>query len=220
MTIPQWSTVFTDNVSTISAAFLNYLRTYLPRAVDGVSGGVITPSAVIEVQGTAGFKINGSGSAARLQYGSETVVHTVGAQLVNLDTGEVDIASIVIGTPAEQGTQSLLLPDGARLTAVTAYHHRTAGSEPVARVSLQIFKSDITTGTPTQIGATTTDSSGNLAAYELHHGFSISGLSETIDRTKYVYYILFNGESGGSATTTTWHGCTVTVVPTSQDKVP
>ncbi len=50
MTLPTWATPFTDNVSVVSAAFLNsYVRTQIPKAIDGVGGGIYTPSDAIEI---------------------------------------------------------------------------------------------------------------------------------------------------------------------------
>lgn len=55
MTLPTYNTAFTDNVSTISADFLNnYVRTQIPKAIDGVggsNGSPYTPSTVIDIQG-------------------------------------------------------------------------------------------------------------------------------------------------------------------------
>jgi hypothetical protein len=219
MTIPSWSTVFVNNVMSIPAAFLNYLRTYLPRAVDGVGGGIITPSTAIEIQGTAGLKLNGTGDAKRFQYGVETIPRTQRSLLFNNDTGAVKFQKISIGTPVEQGIQYLVMPDDSTLKTVTAYHNRNdTGTLPGTRVQLSVWKTDITTGTVTQIGTTVTDPTSVLADYNAHHGFSVTGLSEVIDNEKCTYYALFNGEAAPNETYTEWYGCTTTVDVTSQDK--
>lgn len=62
MTIPAWSSPFTDNVSVVVASFLNWIRTNLPSALDGVGGGPSTPTAAIEVNG-AGFKSDNIGDS-------------------------------------------------------------------------------------------------------------------------------------------------------------
>ncbi len=219
MTISLWNPPFTDGIFTISAAFLNYLRTNLPKALDAVNGGIVTPAAPIDIRGTAGLIIGGSGAAARLQYSSRSVTRVVDSPLVNVDANSTRVVNIAIAA-SQQGQQRLHLPDGSTLTAVTTYHDRAdTGVDPVAgRVFFQLFKFAIATGTPTQIGTTTLDPAASLVAYEGYHGFSISALVEVIDNANYVYYALFNGESGGAAAATTWYGCATTTTITSQDE--
>lgn len=115
--------------------------------------------------------------------------------------------------------QYLLLPDDSVLTSVTTYHDRTnTGTLPANRAQLSVWKKDITTGTITQLGTTTVDPNANVAAYEAYHGFSVSTIAETIDNETCVYYVIFDGESGANASSTTWHGCRATFAVTSQDK--
>ena len=222
MTLPLIpATPATDDVSTISATTVNGWRAAIAKAIDGVggSGGVAsTPATAIDIAG-AGLKISGSGAAARLQYASSIETRTVRSFLFNNDTGEVKVGSMLLGTPAEQGMQYLLLPDDSVLTSVTTYHDRTnTGTLPANRVQLSVWKKDITTGTVTQLGLTTVDPNANVAAYEAYHGFSVSTIAETIDNETCVYYVIFDGESGANASSTTWHGCRATFAVTSQDK--
>jgi hypothetical protein len=51
MSIPAWASAFTDNVTVVTASFLNWVRTNLPKAVDGVGGGTYTPSDTITING-------------------------------------------------------------------------------------------------------------------------------------------------------------------------
>lgn len=53
MSFTTWASAFTDNVSTISAAFLNQIRVDVGRAVDG-NGGTYTPTADIAINGAGG----------------------------------------------------------------------------------------------------------------------------------------------------------------------
>ncbi len=206
-----------NDISTIPQDVVNGWRAAIAKAVDGVGGGTYTPSVEVNFAG-AGLKISGSGDAARLQYASSSEPRTQRSLLLNNDTGSVKVGSIVLA-PTEQGMQYLTMPDGATLASVTVYHNRDdTGLMPATRVQLLVWKLDITTGTATQLGVTTTDPTANLAAYQAHHGFSISTIGEVVDNEQYVYYVIVNGEAGANATNTTWYGCRVTTTVTSQDK--
>ncbi len=214
------ATPYLDNSTSIAADDLNARKRDLARAPDftgGSEGVAYTPATVVKLQGE-GLELGGV-TAPRLKYTSRSITRTQGATLLNLDTGVWSPGNIVIGVPAEQGIQDLRFPNGCTLNTVTAYHNRTdTGLSPGTRVTLQIFKQNIVTGVATQIGATTSDPAASLVAYEAHHGFSITGLSEVIDRTVNTYYAILNGESGSNQTTTTWYGCTTTVTITDQDE--
>lgn len=208
-----------NDISTIPQDVVNGWRAAIAKAVDGVGGGTYTPSVEVNFAGE-GVKISGSGDAARLKYASSSEVRTQRSLLLNNDTGAVKVGSIVLA-PTEQGMQYLTMPDGATLASVTVYHNRDdTGLMPATRVQLLVWKLDITTGTATQLGVTTTDPTANLAAYQAHHGFSISTIGEVIDNETYVYYVIVNGEAGANATNSTWYGCRVTTTVTSQDKAP
>ena len=220
MTLPLIpATPAVNDISTIPQDVVNGWRAAIAKAVDGVGGGAYTPSTVIDIAG-AGLKISGSGAAARVQYASSSEVRTQRSFLLNNDTGSVKVGSIVLAA-TEQGMQYLVMPDGCTLASVTTYHNRDdTGLMPATRVQLLVWKLNITTGTATQLGVTTTDPTANLVAYQAHHGFSISTIGEVIDNEQYVYYAIVNGEAGANATNTTWYGCTVTTTVTSQDKAP
>lgn len=220
MTLPLIpATPAVNDISTIPQDVVNGWRAAIAKAVDGVGGGTYTPSVEVNFAGE-GVKISGSGDAARLKYASSSEVRTQRSLLLNNDTGAVKVGSIVLA-PTEQGMQYLTMPDGATLASVTVYHNRDdTGLMPATRVQLLVWKLDITTGTATQLGVTTTDPTANLAAYQAHHGFSISTIGEVVDNEQYVYYVIVNGEAGANATNTTWYGCRVTTTVTSQDKAP
>lgn len=190
--------------------------------VGGSQGVASTPATEINIAGE-GFRLSGVGAKGRLKYGTRTLTRAQGGLLYNNDTKESGVYSIVIA-PAEQGVQYLeRIPNGATLTTITTYHDRVdTGVMPGARVTLAVYKRDITTGTITQVGTTTTDPTGNLAAYELHHGFSVSLGSggEVIDREKYVYVAIFSGESISATSSTAWHGCTCGFSVADQDEAP
>jgi hypothetical protein len=71
MTLPTWNTAFTDNVSDISADFLNsYVRTQIPKAIDGVGGGTYTPAAAVVINGAGLSATVASGNTLTLSSGS------------------------------------------------------------------------------------------------------------------------------------------------------
>lgn len=220
MTLPLIpATPAVNDISTIPQDVVNGWRAAIAKAVDGVGGGTYTPSVEVNFAGE-GVKISGSGDAARLKYASSSEVRTQRSFLLNNDTGSIKVGSIVLAA-TEQGMQYLTMPDGATLASVTVYHNRDdTGLMPATRVQLLVWKLDITTGTATQLGVTTTDPTANLAAYQAHHGFSISTIGEVIDNETFVYYVIVNGEAGANATNSTWYGCRVTTTVTSQDKAP
>ena len=227
MTIPLVpSTIFTDDLSVLTASTANSWRANMAKCLDVVGGsqGVAsTPATEINIAGE-GLKISGTGDAARLKYGTRSLTRAQGGFLYNNDTNDSGPYSIQIGAPAENGIQYLeRIPNGATLTTITAYHDRVnLGTMPTTRVTLAVFKRDLTTGTITQLGTTTEDPTANLAAYELHHGFAVAIGSggEVIDRTKCVYIAVFSGESGSNTSPTAWHGCTCGFSVTDQDEAP
>lgn len=71
MTLPTYATAFTDNTSTISADFLNsYVRTQIPKAIDGVGGGSYSPAVAVTIGGAGLSAIVASGSTFDLQAGA------------------------------------------------------------------------------------------------------------------------------------------------------
>lgn len=221
MTISLWSTVFTDNVSTIPAAFLNFVRTNLAKAVDGVGGGVITPSAVLEVQGTAGFKINGSGTAARLQYGSRSLSRVQTGLLWNVTAGSFNAGLITVGA-GQTGVQMFdRLPQGATITGITVYLSRTTpGVLPTTRPTVALRKRNIVTAAGSAVAGPTQDTTAVLATYEAHHPFAITGLSEVVDNRTTVYYLDFTGEVGGATSSVVLYPALLTYTVTDQDEAP
>lgn len=51
MAFSLFGSAFTDNVTVVTAAFLNYLRTSISQAIDGTGGGSYAPSSTIDIGG-------------------------------------------------------------------------------------------------------------------------------------------------------------------------
>ena len=129
---------------------------------------------------------------------------------------------IKIGVPVdvsyiEEAVQILnRIPHGATVSQVTFWHDRIdGGALPFTRVQASVWKTDITTGTITQLGTTTTDPVATLGAYNAFHSFAVTGINEVIDRTKYSYHAKLVGETTPNDQTTMWYGTTVTFTVTA-----
>lgn len=71
MTLPTYALAFTDNVSQVSQDFLNlYVRTQIPKAVDGVGGGAYSPAVTLSIQGEGLEFVVKSGKTITLNSGS------------------------------------------------------------------------------------------------------------------------------------------------------
>lgn len=146
-------------------------------------------------------------TAAAASFGILVVGGTVpGGLPVNVKTGDI------IGIPFEP-------PHGNVLTSVTVYVSPAVdGILPGTRPALTIIRRDTTDGSSTTIGGPTTDPNATLLAYEAYHGFSVTGMTETVDRTKYYYYARFDGESGSNPQDILCTGLTWTITHTKGDK--
>lgn len=205
MTLPLYSTPFTDNVSVISADFLNnYVRTQIPKAIDGVGGGTYTPTVVIDIQGTAGVKISGTGSAARLQYSSRNISRKQ-SMIASTTSGNWSRAATPRGgwqNTAAGGTLDIVLDrlaHGQVLQTVTVRWLAAAGHGALPTLpSIELFYID-NAGTSNSLGSQT-DTSASVVAYEAAHDIVLggSGLAHTIDLTAYHYVLVVTGETGGN----------------------
>lgn len=222
MTLPTWATPFTDNTSTIPADFLNsYVRTQIPRAIDGVGGGIYTPSTVIDIQGTAGLKLSATGSAARLQYGSRSISRVSTALINNPTAGTIAVAYNDVAAGDTASTALDRLPNNSVLATLQVYVDRVdTGVLPTTRVRLALYKTNVITGADTTIVAVTEDPTATLAAYEAHHAVTFSSIGETIDNTRYVYWIALQGEAGANTSTVRMFAPITTCTVTEQDEAP
>jgi hypothetical protein len=203
VTLPTWNTAFVDNVSTVTAAFLNdYVRTQIPKAIDGAGGGAYTPTAVIDIQGTAGIKISCTGSAARLQYSSRSITRHF-AFNATTTSGNWGLAPTPHGSwrnTAAGGTLNIYLeglPNGAELSSLVLRWEGAVGhgALPVLpSIALYRINDD---GTETSI-ASASDTSASTGAYEVAHDITLSAIGHTIDLTLYRYMLIVTGETGGN----------------------
>lgn len=218
MTLPTWATPFSDNISTIPAAFLDgYVRTQIPKAIDGVGGGAYSPAVQLDIGG-AGLKLS---NGNQLSYSSRSISRVQTGLLHNTTAGTFGAGLITVSASQTAIQMFDRIPNGATLTGVTVYHNRTnLGTLPTTRVSVTIRKRNITTGTGSVITGPTEDPTSVLASYEAHHAITITGLSEVIDNTTTVYYLDFSGESGSNTSSTVLYACLATFTLTAQDEAP
>lgn len=102
-------------------------------------------------------------------------------------------------------------PHGSTLTSVTvSFQPDTHSALPANMPFLRINKLNIVTGGGSQLGSDVHDVSANVTAYDQIHSITVSGLSEVIDRTTYVYQAALFIESGSNSDNNTTYWGTVT----------
>lgn len=204
MTLPLWSTVFADNNSVVSAAFLNgYVRTQIPKAIDGVGGGAYSPAAAIEIGGL-GLKISNDTVIA---YNSRSVPRQL-ALLADTTSGNWQRAATPRGAwknTASGGTLDIHLEglphNNVLQTLVVRFkggtgHAAFPGGAPGNMPTMTLRKID-EDGTESTI-ATATDTSSTAGAYEAAHAITMSSITHTIDRTAYRYVLTLTAETGAN----------------------
>jgi hypothetical protein len=164
-------------------------------------------------------------STYRYKYASRTVTRTQTGRMWNGNSGTMDDGEKIVvaghDTTPQMAVQVLHLPHGQVLNEVKFWHNRfdSVNMPGTAKVKGQVVKKKIDDSSSTVlIGSLTEDPAANTTAYNPHHGFSVSGLSETIDTENYRYYVTFTGEEGTNHQSTTWYGTTTTCTVTSQDE--
>lgn len=135
MSFTLWPTTFIAGITKIPAAFVNYVATSISNAVDGAGGGIIAPTSTIEVQGTAGITINGTGNAAYLRLGSRTETRTHVLTLPAACTS----SSITLGASGSFTINGLSIQLPLLLTTATAstgHYHIQEIERPIAGATL------------------------------------------------------------------------------------
>jgi hypothetical protein len=198
-------TGWTANLDTVTAAQLNTLDTNVSNAVDS-RGGVIVPTSLIEIQGSVGLKINGTGAAAKLQYGSRSVPRQ---QALNATTtsGNWSRANTPRGAwqnTASGGTLDVsldCLPHGGTLTGCTvrwigaAGHAVFPGGAPTMPTwTIRTIDADGAEATV----ASGTDTAATAGAYEAAHSITNTAIVHTVDLENYRYVLTMTGELGGN----------------------
>ena len=167
--------------------------------------GLIENNAVINVNDGLG-SIEWKGVTGRPLLGSRTISRSMWHPWA-------DPAKFAIyGSYAE--TLTLLLtsefymnfepPHGATLTQLSLrFIGALSGpAVPTSPPQLAVFKTHISTGVVTQLGATAADPSAGVAAnYTVIHIIAVTGLAEVIDRESYVYHAVLISPQGGNTAT-------------------
>lgn len=119
MSFTLYATPFVDGTSRVPSVWLNKVRVDTSQAIDGAGGGAYTPTAKIQIGGTAGLEWNGTGNGAWPLVSSRTV--TMRCPLVIVGTAQ----------PATSGTdadQTIELSDVANVMALKTKLWNAAGS--------------------------------------------------------------------------------------------
>jgi hypothetical protein len=159
---------------------------------------------------------------SRLKLGSRTLPRlgsssAFGASGFSVSTGGFATQDGVSGSP--RVSWELDLPHGGTLTSVSIIvngvtHTLLPGTKP----QITVRRTSATPSSAATIGGPAVDPSGDVSAYDIDHPITISGLSHTVDRESYNYFLLLEGESGsnslvGLAAGTPSFNCTMTVMP-------
>ncbi len=200
MTFALFGSAFADDVSTITAAFLNNIRTNFVNALDGGAGGVYAPSSAIEIGGS-GLKV---GNSTRIAYNARTLTRqqsmagfsdsgnwTVRPNLVWRNTATGGVVYIELDDLADNGElQSVTLRwQGA------SGHAAFPGGAPTMP-AIEVFRID-EDGAATSLGSTT-DATGTAGDYENPHDITVGSLTETLDLSLYRYVVEVDGETGAN----------------------
>jgi hypothetical protein len=96
--------------------------------------------------------------------------------------------------------ESLGAPHGAVLKTYSVTYKGSAGhgALPANPPSVQIIKTNLATGSQTTVGSQT-DPSASVGAFEAIHLITISGMSETVNRTTHRYAVVIKSEFGANA---------------------
>lgn len=110
------------------------------------------------------------------------------------------------------------VPDGATITAITAYVKAAGGHGVLPTMPvIEFFSFAPATGVSTGIH-TTADASASVVAYEALHTIAMTGLSEVVDRSAKYYMVGQTNEQGGSAIAgLTLYGISVTFTTAQRD---
>lgn len=137
---------------------------------------------------------------------------------MTVDTDAFDI----LGTSAKGGLPAnvavgeiigfaLRVPHGNVLQSVTVYiSPATDGILPATKPVVSVIRRDLTDGSASTLGSQV-DTAANAAAYEVYHGITVSSLASTIDRSRYMYSVRFDGEASTNAQAVLVVGATYTV---------
>lgn len=185
---------------------MNLIRTGLLSAIDGVGGGSYSPSAVIDIGGSNGLKISGTGSGARLRYSSRSVQrcfphngYTTGTDWVYPDSPHLWTTN---STTAGRIVSFTLngLPNGATFDSLTVrFLGSTGGTVPATAPKIRAWRVDLATGTETALFAETDDPTVAIsnAAYVAAHDITVSSIAHTISTKDYSYYLQVKTPGGG-----------------------
>lgn len=86
---------------------------------------------------------------------------------------------------------------GVRANVFGAWASAVHGALPSSMPSIQLWKMNAQSGALAQVGSTATDTSANVAAYEVAHQLSIASISQTIEG--FVFFVLVRGEDDTNA---------------------
>lgn len=185
---------------------LNAITTQLLRAVDGTGGGTYSPSSVIAIGGSQGFRIEGTGTAARLKYSSRSVTRGMPNTAQTSASGwsladDPHYWQHDDATAADRLNWHLVgLPHNATLSRVTVRVNGSGGTKPTTMPTARLYTVAHIGGTTSPVGAAVTDPSTNDSEWQLDHTIEINPAT-VIDTTLYSYFVAITGSNGSTGVT-------------------
>lgn len=232
MTLPDMNggVAFIDG-EVFTAAHVNSARVSITRALDGVAGGVYTPTPKLEIAGD-GLEVSGAfeASGAATISGTKTISGTTTLTLdagstvalspartgsrvpshprVNTTTGAVTYRGNVTLLTAETGDQGIDVDIGQTVTDISVRINASTGAALPTQRAVISFNSKSLTGDT--VVESRTDPLNALGTYRTDHTLSMTLTTPHVVVAGESYYISVVGESGANAETITWAGSNFT----------
>jgi hypothetical protein len=177
--------------SAVTTATTN-ITNKVAKAGDTMTGGLTAPS----------LTVNNASNTVALTSRSVTrsdgcVVGYDDSDWVATSNGEMGVLVNTIATlPVE-----FYPPHGQTLNSVTISWQGTGGHAglPATRPSVEVKRTNLTTGSVDTLGGPVNDPSASVVDYESIHDIAVTGINDVVDRSAYRYHVTVTSEGGANA---------------------
>jgi hypothetical protein len=220
---------------------INQLDGYVSQSLDKTSAGD-TLSGVVELVSGAGFVFDAgstahgevscagtltldgyvkAGTNTQWGYVSRSITRVSSNPMIEISGGafpQYTNLTITGSLGAQVSLQSLDVPHGAVLTGLSVYVDPANATPPAATTptTLKLIQLDMTTGSQTALFTLADPATGGT--YGTYHAITKTGLSVSIDRTRYLYLSQVVSEVGDAASTCQVYPSLWTATVTSVDE--
>lgn len=153
------------------------------------------------LEGNATFTGNKSGftvaTASTISF-QAAVTHTRLCPSNALGIGSSGCVPGIANTDIEPSSNEffpITIPNGATITGVRARINPADDALPTTNFTLAVIKREKTTTTQTSIGSTVDPLTG--ASYQAVHDVTVTGMSEVVNYSSFIYFIRCTGDTGG-----------------------